>query len=183
MATSVPIEAFEKGNFRTDFPEFRSGDTVRVHSKVKEGTRERIQKFEGLVIQRQNSGVRATFTVRKVSFGVGVERLFPLNSPRIEKIEVVKTGKVRKSRLFYMRGLSAKKSRLKERDLPGGKKGHGPSDEDFKEAVKADVEKKAAEAVVAAASSAPTVETAPAAEAASSAPAVESASAPSVEKA
>ena len=117
------LDAIENEAIKGEIPEFRSGDTVRVHTKVKEGNRERIQIFEGMVIQRKNSSARATFTVRKVSFGVGVEKVFPLHSPQIERVEVVKTGKVRQSRIYYMRGRTHKQSRLRERDLPGQKTG------------------------------------------------------------
>jgi large subunit ribosomal protein L19 len=99
---------------RQDIPAFRAGDTVRVHVKVKEGQRERIQVFEGVVIQRRGGGVSETFTVRKVSYGVGVERTFPLHSPRIDKIEVVRRGKVRRAKLFYLRKLRGKAARIKE---------------------------------------------------------------------
>ncbi len=100
---------------RDDLPEFRPGDRVRVSVLIKEGTRERIQVFEGLVIKRQGSGVSETFSVRKVSFGVGIERTFPVNSPSISNIEVVRKGKVRRAKLHYIRGRSAKASRIKER--------------------------------------------------------------------
>ncbi len=100
---------------KTDLPAFRPGDRVRVSVTIKEGTRERIQVFEGLVIQRQGSGVSETFTVRKMSFGVGIERTFPVNSPSIAGIEVVRKGKVRRAKLNYIRGRSAKQSRIKER--------------------------------------------------------------------
>ncbi|EJY55670.1 ribosomal protein L19 [Alicyclobacillus hesperidum URH17-3-68] len=99
---------------RSDIPEFRPGDTVRVHVKVREGQRERIQVFEGVVIRRRGSGISATYTVRKISYGVGVERTFPLHSPKIEKIEVVRQGKVRRAKLHYLRGLSGKAARIKE---------------------------------------------------------------------
>ncbi|MBE3595493.1 MAG: 50S ribosomal protein L19 [Hydrogenibacillus sp.] len=100
---------------RTDLPDFRAGDTVRVHAKVVEGGRERVQVFEGVVIKRQHGGISETFTVRKISYGVGVERTFPLHSPRIEKIEVVKYGKVRRAKLYYLRNLRGKAARIKER--------------------------------------------------------------------
>lgn len=116
MAQKVTIAEVERPQIKTNIPAFRSGDTVRVHTIVKEGTRERVQVFEGVVLQKKNAGLRANFTVRKVSFGIGVERIFPVSSPMIEKIEVVRTGKVKKARIFHMRGLSAKQSRLKERD-------------------------------------------------------------------
>jgi large subunit ribosomal protein L19 len=97
---------------RNDVPELRAGDTVKVHTKIKEGDKERIQIFEGVVIARRQGGVRASFTVRKVSYGVGVERIFPTHSPRIDKIEVVNHGEVRRSRLFYLRDLQGKAARL-----------------------------------------------------------------------
>ena len=100
---------------KTDVPDFRSGDTVKVSVKIKEGNRERIQFFEGLVIKRQGGGISETFTVRKVSYGIGIERTFPIHSPLVEKVEVLRKGKVRRARLFYIRGLSAKQSRIKER--------------------------------------------------------------------
>ncbi len=100
---------------RNDIPEFRPGDTVRLHIRIKEGERERIQVFEGLVIARRGSGISETFTVRKVSYGVGVERIFPLHSPFIEKIEVLRRGKVRRAKLYYIRSLSTKAARIKER--------------------------------------------------------------------
>ncbi|MCL6515659.1 50S ribosomal protein L19 [Alicyclobacillus sp.] len=99
---------------RTDIPDFRPGDTVRVHVKVREGQRERIQVFEGVVIRRRGGGISETYTVRKISYGVGVERTFPLHSPKVEKIEVVRRGKVRRAKLYYLRGLSGKAARIKE---------------------------------------------------------------------
>lgn len=100
---------------RDNAPEFRPGDTVRVHVKIKEGDKERLQAFEGTVIARKNSGMGETLTVRKVSFGQGVERIFPLNAPVIDHIDVVRTGKVRRSKLYYLRELKGKAARLKER--------------------------------------------------------------------
>ena len=100
---------------KNDVPEFRPGDNVRVSVRIKEGEKERIQVFEGLVIKRQGGGVSETFTVRKISYGVGVERTFNINSPLIAKIDVVRRGKVRRAKLGYIRGLSAKASRIKER--------------------------------------------------------------------
>ncbi len=100
---------------KSDTPSFRPGDTVRVSVKIKEGNRERIQAFEGLCIKKQGGGVSETFTVRKISYGIGVERTFPVNAPVIDKIEVVRFGKVRRAHLGYIRGLSAKASRIKER--------------------------------------------------------------------
>lgn len=109
------ILELEKSMMRSDLPDFRSGDTIAVHYKIKEGDRERIQVFEGVVIAKKGGGVRETFIVRKVSYGVGVERIFPLHSPLIDKIEVKKRGKVRKAKLYYLRGRSKKASRIKER--------------------------------------------------------------------
>ena len=109
------IEALEKEQLRQDIPAFRQGDTVRVHVKVVEGNRERIQMFEGVVINRKSSGVRETFTVRRVSYGIGVERTFPVHSPRLEKIDVVRRGIVRRAKLYYLRNLTGKAARIKER--------------------------------------------------------------------
>ncbi|AIE59633.1 50S ribosomal protein L19 [Bacillus methanolicus] len=108
------IEEITKEQLRTDIPDFRPGDTVRVHVKVIEGSRERIQVFEGVVIKRRGGGISETFTVRKVSYGVGVERTFPLHTPKIAKIEVVRRGKVRRAKLYYLRNLRGKKARIKE---------------------------------------------------------------------
>lgn len=99
---------------RSDIPDFRPGDTVRVHVKVREGQRERIQVFEGVVIRRRGSGISETYTVRKISYGVGVERTFPVHSPKIERIERTRRGKVRRAKLYYLRGLSGKAARIKE---------------------------------------------------------------------
>ncbi|MBE3590263.1 MAG: 50S ribosomal protein L19 [Firmicutes bacterium] len=109
------IRTLEKEQLRTDIPDFRPGDTVRVHVKVVEGGRERIQVFEGTVLARKGRGVSETFTVRRVSYGVGVERTFPVHSPRIEKIEVVRQGRVRRAKLYYLRNLSGKAARIKEK--------------------------------------------------------------------
>jgi len=109
------IAAVTKDQLRTDHPDFRAGDTVKVHVKVVEGTRERIQVFEGVVIKRQNGGISETFTVRKISYGVGVERTFPVHSPRIDKIEVTRRGSVRRAKLYYLRNLRGKAARIKER--------------------------------------------------------------------
>ncbi len=103
-----------KEQLKTDLPAFRPGDTVRVHVKVVEGNRERIQVFEGVVIKRRGSGISETFTVRKVSYGVGVERTFPVHSPKIAKLEVVRRGKVRRAKLYYLRKLYGKAARIKE---------------------------------------------------------------------
>ncbi|MFN3406641.1 MAG: 50S ribosomal protein L19 [Caldimicrobium sp.] len=110
------IREVEKAYMKRDLPKIAPGDTVRVHYKLKEGEeKERIQVFEGIVIRRRGSGLSATFTVRKVSFGIGVERTFPLHSPRIEKIEIVKRAKVRRARLYFLRNRTGKAARLKER--------------------------------------------------------------------
>jgi len=106
---------FERKKMRNDIPDFRAGDIVAVHYNILEGNRRRNQVFEGVVIARKGGGNRETFTVRKVSFGVGVERIFPIHSPLINKIEVVRSGKVRRAKLYYIRGLSKKASRIKER--------------------------------------------------------------------
>ena len=108
------LRAVDNSQLRTDLPRFRPGDTVRVHVKIKEGDKYRIQVFEGVVIVQKNNGISSTFTVRKVSFGYGIERIFPLNSPIIEKLEVMKSGKVRRARLYYLRGRRGKAARLKE---------------------------------------------------------------------
>lgn len=108
------IHEITKDQLRTDLPDFRPGDTVRVHVKVVEGSRERIQVFEGVVIKRRGGGISETFTVRKISYGVGVERTFPLHTPKIAKIEVVRRGKVRRAKLYYLRNLRGKKARIKE---------------------------------------------------------------------
>lgn len=109
------ISEVTKDYLKTDLPDFRPGDNVKVSVKIKEGNRERIQIFEGLVIKRQGGGVSETFTVRKISYGVGVERTFPVHAPSIESIKVIRRGKVRRAKLHYIRGLSAKASRIKER--------------------------------------------------------------------
>ncbi len=108
------IREVTKDQLRKDIPDFRPGDTVRVHVKVVEGQRERIQVFEGVVLARRGTGISETFTVRKVSYNVGVERIFPLHSPRIAKIEVVRRGKVRRAKLYYLRKLRGKAARIKE---------------------------------------------------------------------
>ena len=102
------IETLEKEQLRSDIPDFAPGDTVRVHAKIVEGSRERIQMFEGVVISRQGTGVRETFTVRRISYGIGVERMFPVHSPRIEKIDVLRKGIVRRAKLYYLRNLTGK---------------------------------------------------------------------------
>lgn len=109
------INVLEQEQLRADIPAFRAGDTVRVHVKVVEGTRERIQVFEGLVINRQGGSVRETFTVRRIASGVGVERTFPLHSPRLAKIEVMRRGVVRRAKLYYLRNLTGKAVRIREK--------------------------------------------------------------------
>lgn len=109
------IELITQNQLRSDIPEFRPGDTVRVHAKVVEGSRERIQLFEGVVIKRRGAGISETYTVRKISNGVGVERTFPIHTPRVAKIEVVRYGKVRRAKLYYLRALSGKSARIAER--------------------------------------------------------------------
>jgi large subunit ribosomal protein L19 len=110
----------DKAYLRTDIPAFRPGDTVRVHVRVVEAGRERIQVFQGVVIRRQGGGLQETFTVRKISFGVGVERTFPVHSPSIAKLEIVSYGLVRRAKLYYLRDLRGKKARIKERRVDGG---------------------------------------------------------------
>jgi len=116
-----PTDLIEKPYLRTDIPAFRPGDTVKVHVRVVEGSRERVQVFQGVVIRRQNGGLRETFTVRKISFGVGVERTIPVHSPSIAKIEIVSRGAVRRAKLYYLRDLRGKKARIKERRLDDAK--------------------------------------------------------------
>jgi len=108
------IENLEKEHLRMDIPDFKPGDTVKVNFKIQEGDKERIQIFEGVVIRRRRGNTRGTFTVRKISYGIGVERIFPLHSPYIDKIEVVSKGRVRRSRLYYLRGRKGKAARIKE---------------------------------------------------------------------
>jgi large subunit ribosomal protein L19 len=109
------IENLEKEHLRMDIPNFKPGDTVKVNFKIQEGDKERIQIFEGVVIRRRRGNTRGTFTVRKISYGIGVERIFPLHSPYIDKIEVVSKGRVRRSRLYYLRGRKGKAARIKEK--------------------------------------------------------------------
>ena len=109
------LDAVDAQSLRSDVPDFRPGDTLKVHVRVVEGNRSRIQIFQGAVIRRQGGGIRETFTVRKMSFGVGVERTFPVHSPIIEKIEVVSRGDVRRAKLYYLRNLRGKKAKIKER--------------------------------------------------------------------
>jgi large subunit ribosomal protein L19 len=114
MSTMTKIEALEAAQIRKDLPDFRVGDTVAVHYKIVEGEKLRVQVFRGTVIKRHRAGLRSTFTVRKVSFNVGVERMFMLHSPRIEQIEVLSRGVVRRGRLFYLRALSGKAARIRD---------------------------------------------------------------------
>ena len=110
-----PLEIIEREHIKMGLPQFKSGDTVRVHVRIKEGEKERVQIFEGLVIRKRRGGARASFTVRKVSYGIGVERIFPLHSPIIDKIAVVQRGRVRRARLYYIRKLRGKAARIKEK--------------------------------------------------------------------
>jgi large subunit ribosomal protein L19 len=112
------LDAVDAASLRSDIPDFRPGDTLKVHVKVIEGTRSRVQVFQGVAIRRQGAGVRETFTVRKVSFGVGVERTFPVHTPVIDKIEVVTRGDVRRAKLYYLRDLRGKAAKIKERRDP-----------------------------------------------------------------
>ncbi|MCW0952712.1 50S ribosomal protein L19 [Weissella ceti] len=114
MRQNALLEKLTASQLRTDLPEFRAGDTVRVHARIVEGSRERVQLFEGVVIKRQGAGIQATYTVRKISSGVGVERTFPLHSPRVDKIEVVRYGRVRRAKLYYLRALHGKAARIPE---------------------------------------------------------------------
>ncbi|OPX38371.1 MAG: 50S ribosomal protein L19 [Deltaproteobacteria bacterium] len=109
------LEMLEKEQMRVDIPAFRPGDTVKVHARIKEGEKERIQIFQGVVIRKRKGNTGASFTVRKISYGIGVERIFPLHSPSIEKIEVMTRGKVRRGRLYYLRKLRGKAARIKEK--------------------------------------------------------------------
>ena len=111
------IEQLEKEQMRLDHPDFGPGDNVKVHVKIKEGEKERIQVFQGVVISKRKGSTNATFTVRKVSYGVGVERIFPLHSPALDKIEVVTKGRVRRAKIYYLRKLRGKAARIKERRL------------------------------------------------------------------
>ncbi len=109
------IDAIEKEGMRADIPEFNIGDTIKVYAKIVEGNRERIQGFEGVVIARRNGGIRETFTVRRVSFGIGVEKTYPLHSPKIDHIEIVRKGDVRRAKLYYLRERSGKSAKVKEK--------------------------------------------------------------------
>ena len=114
MRQNALIEKITAGQLRKDIPDFRAGDTVSVHARIVEGSRERVQLFEGVVIKRHGTGISATYTVRKISNGVGVERTFPLHTPRVAQIEVVRYGKVRRAKLYYLRALHGKAARIKE---------------------------------------------------------------------
>jgi large subunit ribosomal protein L19 len=114
MNTKI-IDQIDKEQMRFDMPDFRVGDTVRVHNRIIEGNKERIQVFEGVVIRRKSGGMAASYTVRKVTHGVGVEKTFPLHSPRVEKVDVVTRGKVRRAKLYYLRNLRGKAARIKEK--------------------------------------------------------------------
>jgi large subunit ribosomal protein L19 len=114
-AMHTAIAELEKAQIRSDIPDFRPGDTLKVHVRVKEGSRSRIQVFQGVVIRRQGASARETFTVRKISYGVGVERTFPVHTPAIDKIEVVTRGRVRRAKLYYLRELRGKAARIRER--------------------------------------------------------------------
>ena len=111
------IDSLEKEQMRADIPDFSAGDTIRVYAKIREGEKERIQIFQGVVIRKRKGNTSATFTVRKISYGIGVERIFPLHSPSIEKIEIVRRGRVRRARLYYLRQLRGKAARIKERRI------------------------------------------------------------------
>jgi large subunit ribosomal protein L19 len=128
---SKVIETLERAQLRKDLPQFKAGDTVRVHFKVIEGQRQRIQVFEGIVLKRQGAGARESFTVRKQSFGVGVERTFPLHSPKIDRIEVTAIGDVNRAKLYYLRGKVGKKARVRElrQDRPRGRAQAQPAPE------------------------------------------------------
>jgi large subunit ribosomal protein L19 len=121
---NAAVREIEKAQLKPkkDVPDFRAGDTVRVSLRIVEGKTERVQDFEGVVIARRGGGVRETFTVRRISFGIGIERIFPLQSPRIEGIKVVRRGKVRRAKLYYLRNLRGKKARITERRVVGRKK-------------------------------------------------------------
>lgn len=108
------IKAFTSEQLKTEVPKIEVGDTVRIHNKIKEGTRERIQLFEGTVIAKRGGGISETFTVRRVSYGVGVEKTFPIHSPNVEKVETIRSGKVRRAKLYYLRGKVGKDSKVKE---------------------------------------------------------------------
>ena len=114
MASNPIIDELEKEQLRKDIPDFHPGDTVRVEVRVVEGEKTRLQAFEGTVIAKRNGSIRETFTVRRVSYGIGVERTFPLHSPRVDRIEVIRHGKVRRAKLYYLRGLQGKAAKIQE---------------------------------------------------------------------
>jgi len=124
------MRKISEASLRKDVPNFRPGDTLRVFCKIREGDKERVQKFEGVCIRRHRGGINATFTVRKTSFGVGVERVFPLHSPLIERIEVASAGKVRRSRLYYLRKLTGKAARIEGRRVEGEAEGAADTKQD-----------------------------------------------------
>ena len=130
-----PTETIDRDSMRDDIPEFRPGDTVKVHVRVVEGNRERVQVFQGAVMRRQGGGVQETFTVRKVSFGVGVERTFPVHSPTIARIEVTTLGDVRRAKLYYLRDRHGKAAKIKERRVPRGKAAAAAQDQVDNDAV------------------------------------------------
>src|SRR5699024_9917796 len=115
MSVNPLIKKITESQLRDDIPDFKAGDTVRVHARIVEGKRERVQMFEGVVIKRRGEGISATYTVRKISSGVGVERTFPVHSPRVDKIEVIRNGRVRRAKLYYLRALQGKAARIPER--------------------------------------------------------------------
>jgi large subunit ribosomal protein L19 len=121
------VDPIEKPRLRDDLPDFRAGDTVRVHVRVVEAGRERVQVFQGVVIRRRGGGIRASFTVRKISFGIGVERTFPLHSPSIAKIEVMTRGDVRRAKLYYLRERRGKRARIRELRTPATPPGGSPA--------------------------------------------------------
>jgi len=142
---SKVIEALERAQLREDIPRFKAGDTVRVHFKVIEGQRQRIQVFEGIVLKKQGAGARESFTVRKQSFGVGVERTFPLHSPKIEKIEVAQVGDVNRAKLYYLRGKLGRKARVRELRQDVVRAPKGPATQPKAEAAESDVSVEAPE--------------------------------------
>jgi large subunit ribosomal protein L19 len=143
---SKVIESIERAQVRADIPRFKAGDTVRVHFKVIEGQRARVQVFEGIVLKRQGAGARETFTVRKQSFGVGVERTFPLHSPKIERIEVVAIGDVNRAKLYYLRGKVGRKARVREFRQDGARGARAPQQQEAAPSEVSDTETPAVEA-------------------------------------
>ena len=143
---SKVIESIERAQVRADIPRFKAGDTVRVHFKVIEGQRARIQVFEGIVIKRQGAGARETFTVRKNSFGVGVERTFPLHSPKIDKIDIQAIGDVNRAKLYYLRGKVGKKARVRELRQDGARGARAPRQQEVAPSEVSETETPAVEA-------------------------------------